>query len=579
MSMTSQDPAATARRPTRSQPAGAERVIDNLLDALDGLSEAPPRDESKAVIIEAAQRGIGPLRALVDSGVALPMIERAVWQRRGFPYVTLTVTSVAQKWLDKLPLSVCAARTVVPFDDGTTIPTVAVSNPSDIVVLDEMRTRLGPSVRFVVADAADIRRVVQSLEARTSTENLELEGLGEDRAHIVDIGDVDESEGEVAKLVSGLVIQAATALASDIHIEPSDKGMKVRFRIDGVLHHVATHPVSLTSGVVNRLKVLANLDVADRRRPQDGRFGVSMEDTRLDLRLVTVPTIWEVEGAVIRVLDQSQKVSALDGLGFSPWVLDSYMRLCEFRHGSVLATGPTGSGKTTTLYATLDRIATIDSKVLTIEDPVEIRFPDVTQVQVNAAAGLTFATALRSFLRADPDIMLVGEIRDIETALVGTEAALTGHLVLASLHANNAPASATRLLEMGIDPYLVASSLRGAVSQRLVRRLCEECREDDFFQPEMFAHLAHLVTMPKRIYRARDGGCGACNGIGYRGRTAVGEVVLVTPDLSAAIARSAPGRELTELAIAAGMVPIRDDGLVKVMQGETAMSEVARVVN
>ena len=578
MSMTSQDQAAQTQRRASAQPDDG-RVLDNLLDALDGMGEAPPREQSRSVIVEAAQRGVGPLRALVDSGVALPLIERAVWQRRGFPFVNLTVTSVAQQWLDDLPLSVCAARTVVPFDDDTTVPTVAVSNPSDIVVLDEMRTRLGPSVRFVVAEAADIRRVVQSLEARTTTENLELEGLGEDRAHIVDLGDIDESEGEVAKLVGSLVIQAAAALASDVHIEPSDKGMKVRFRIDGVLHHVATHPLSLTSGVVNRLKVLANLDVADRRRPQDGRFGVSMEDTRLDLRLVTVPTIWEVEGAVIRILDQSQKVSALDGLGFSPWVLQSYLRLCEHRHGSVLATGPTGSGKTTTLYATLDRIATVDSKVLTIEDPVEIRFPDVTQVQVNVASGLTFATALRSFLRADPDIMLVGEIRDLETALVGTEAALTGHLVLASLHANNGPAAATRLLEMGIDPYLVASSLRGAVSQRLVRRLCEECREDDFFQPESFAHLTNLHPMPTRIYRARDGGCGACNGIGYRGRTAVAEVVLVTPEITAAIARSSTGRELTELAIAAGMVPMRDDGLVKVMRGETAMSEVARVVN
>ena len=559
-------------------PVRTARMVHNLAASMAKLREGREHVDVEAVLADAARRGVSPLRALADAGVPHRVLQRAVWQHHGYPLVSLTTSSVAMALFDRIPFEVCEARGVLPYN-GYGPATVAVSDPTDIAVIDEMRGRLGPEALFVVAEEADIRRVLQSVGARTVGEGLALEGVGEDRSRIVDIEQFGASEGEVAQLVNSLVIQAASALASDVHIEPSLDSMDVRFRIDGVLHHMARFPASVTPGVVNRLKVLANLDVADRRRPQDGRFGVAMGDTRLDLRLVTLPTIWEMESAVIRILDQSQQVSELDGLGFSPWVLEVYSRLCLHRHGSVLATGPTGSGKTTTLYATLARIATSETKVLAIEDPVEIRFPDATQVQVNARAGLTFATALRSFVRADPDIILVGEVRDLETALVSTEAALTGHLVLASLHANNAPAAATRLLEMGIDAYLVASSLRGVVSQRLLRRLCQDCRVPDVLQPELFEHLVHLQPMPEEIYRAREGGCGTCSGIGYRGRTAVAEVVEIDDEMSAAIAAARPGSELLDLAVAKGMVTMRNDGLVKVMQGETAISEVARVVN
>ena len=566
------EPARTAAVPVRTA-----RMVHNLAASMAKLRESGQYDV-ETVLADAARRGVGPLRALADAGVPHRLLQRAVWQHRGYPLVSLTTSSVAMGLFEQLPLEVCEARGVVPYD-GYGSATVAVSDPTDIAVIDELRGRLGPDARFVVAEATDIRRVLQSVGAQATSAGLTLEGVGEDRSRIVDIEQFGASEGEVAQLVNSLVVQAASSFASDVHIEPSLDSMDVRFRIDGVLHHMTRYPASVTPGVVNRLKVLANLDVADRRRPQDGRFGVAMGDTRLDLRLVTLPTIWEMEGAVIRILDQSQQVSELEGLGFSPWVLEAYSRLCLHRHGSVLATGPTGSGKTTTLYATLARIATSETKVLAVEDPVEIRFPDATQVQVNVRAGLTFATALRSFVRADPDIILVGEVRDLETALVSTEAALTGHLVLASLHANNAPAAATRLLEMGIDAYLVASSLRGVVSQRLLRRLCGDCRVPDMLQPELFEHLVHLEPMPAEIFRAREGGCGTCSGIGYRGRTAVAEVVEMDEEMSAAIAASRPGTELMDLAVAAGMVPMRDDGLVRVMQGQTSVSEVARVVN
>lgn len=559
--------------------AAYRRMTEHLTAALAHMPEAEQYPNLQELIDEALSRGVGPVRALISAGVPESLVERAVWRHRGFPYVNVTAGGVPHHLLDRLPLPVCQAHCVVPYRQEGDEVAVAVTDPTNISVLDEVRGRFGPGTRFVVADADNIRRVLQSLEARSSTEGIELEDVAAERSRFFDLDQLDDADGRIAQLVSGLVVQASAAKASDIHIEPSDQGMAVRFRVDGVLHHMMTHPVSLTPGVVNRLKVMANLDVADRRRPQDGRFGVVVGDSRLDLRLVTVPTIWEMEGAVVRILDRSQQITHLDGLGFSPWVLDAYHKLCQFRHGSVLATGPTGSGKTTTLYATLDRIATAEAKVLTVEDPVEIRFPDVTQVQVNPKAGLTFATALRSFLRADPDILLVGEIRDLETALVSIEAALTGHLVLASLHANSAPAAATRLLEMGIDAYLVASSLRGAVSQRLLRRLCRQCRVAEPFKPAMFDHLTHLEPMPARVYRAREGGCASCGGIGFSGRTAVAEVVFVDDDMSAAIAQSRTGRDLVDMAVAGGMLPMRDDGLVKVMQGETSITEVARVVN
>ena len=559
--------------------AAYRRMAEHLLAALVRTPEADQHPNVQQLIDEAGSRGVGPVRALIAGGVPESVVERAVWRHRGFPHVNVTVGGVPHHLLDVLPLAVCQTLQVVPYRQEGDEVAVAITDPTNISVLDEVRSRFGPGVRFVVADADNIRRALQSLEARSSTEGLELEEVAAERSRFFDLDHTDDADGRMAQLVSGLVVQAAAAKASDIHIEPSENGMAVRFRVDGVLHHMMTHPVSITPGVVNRLKVMANLDVADRRRPQDGRFGVVMGDSRLDLRLVTVPTIWDMEGAVVRILDRSQQITHLNGLGFSPWVLEAYGQLCRFRHGSVLATGPTGSGKTTTLYATLDRIATTEAKVLTVEDPVEIRFPDVTQVQVNPKAGLTFATALRSFLRADPDILLVGEIRDQETALISIEAALTGHLVLASLHANSAPAAATRLLEMGIDAYLVASSLRGAVSQRLLRRLCARCRVPDPFEPETFEHLTHLEPMPEQIFRAREGGCGSCGGIGYSGRTAVAEVAIVDDEMSAAIAQSRTGRELADMAVAGGMMPMRDDGLVKVMRGETSITEVARVVN
>ena len=551
-----------------------DQVIVNLVSALGRVPEAESYPDIKALVLDGARRGVGPVRALVEGGVPIEVVERAVWHHRGYAHVNVVAEAVPRDLLELMPLPVCRSRAAIPYrqdDDGVA---VAVGDPTDIAMLDEVQRRFDPRpVRFVVADADNIMRAVQILEARLASESLDVvaAGDGRDPAH-----EGDDTGDQISQLVANLVVQASAAKASDIHIEPNEDGLRVRFRIDGVLHHVVTHPGSLATRMVNRLKVMANLDVGDHRRPQDGRFTVLTGTASIDLRLVTFPTVWGAEGAVVRILDGSLQAITLDALGFSPWVLDAYRSLCVNRFGLVLATGPAGSGKTTTLYAALDHLATVDSKVLTVEDPVEVRFPQVTQVQVNPRAGLTFATALRSFLRADPDILLVGEIRDHETALLSVEAALTGHLVLASMHANSAPGAVARLLEMGIAPYLAASSVRGVVSQRLVRRLCRRCRTPGGLDPGTFEHLADVVPMPAQLYRAPEGGCSGCSGSGYAGRVPVAEVMVADDEVSAAVAESRTGRDLARLALEAGMVPMADDGLAKVMRGLTSLDELGR---
>ena len=546
----------------------------NLVSALSSLSDAESYLGIRALILDGARRGVGPVRALVSGGVPIELVERAVWSHRGLSYVNVVADAVPRDLLKLLPLSVCRSRAVIPYRPNGESAAVAVSDPTDISVVDEVRRRLGrQGGHLVVADRDNIMRVIQLLEARMASEALELVANSNGRSPVEE---QDEASGQVAQLVTNLVFQGYAARASDIHIEPTSEGVRVRFRIDGVLHQIITYPTSLAAGLTNRLKVMAGLDVSDRRRPQEGRFAMDTGDSKVDLRVVTFPTVWGEEGAAVRIFGGSMPVTRLDRLGMSPWVLDAYLGLCHNRHGLVLATGPAGSGKTTTLYAALNRLAAADSKVLTIEDPVEIRFPQITQVQVNTKAGLTFATALRSFLRSDPDILLVGEIRDYETAQLSVEAALTGHLVLASMHARSSVAAVQRLLEMGVAPNDAASALRGVVSQRLVRRLCRQCRTADPVDSAIFDHLTHLQVLPKQIYRVPVGGCASCGGSGYVGRLPMAEVMSADDEIVAAVATSPALRDLTRLAVEAGMVPMSDDGLVKVMRGETSLAELRR---
>lgn len=551
------------------------RVAANLLAALRQMLDAEQLADIEDVLREAAIRGIGPVRALAASGIPLDLIQRAAWVHRGFDLVAVSPSDVPAEALSLLPLHVCKARTMIPCRADADGIVVAVADPADLTASDQIRSALaGRGFRIVLADRHNIEQVISSLEARQQGEAVAIRGAPAasqqaPAAH-------DEASGDLAQLVRAIIVKAAASNASDIHFEPSADGLDIRHRIDGVLSHVVTHPKLIAAGLVNRIKVLAGLDLGERRQPQEGRFALSSPQGDLNLRVVVFPTVSDSEAAVVRILRDSAQAILLDDLGFSPWTLQAYRELCTGAQGLVLATGPTGAGKTTTLYAGLTEVATPDTKVLTVEEPVEIKLPMATQVQVNRKAGLTFAKALRSFLRADPDILLVGEIRDHETALTCIEASLTGHLVLASTHAGTAPLAVTRLIELGLDPHLVASALRGVVAQRLVRRLCMHCRVPEPVPPGVFEHLAHLEPMPERIWRASMSGCEECRGTGHRGRLPIAEVMSVDEKVAAAIAESRLGPSVADLAVAGGMVPLRDDGLVKVMRGLASHAEVRK---
>jgi type IV pilus assembly protein PilB len=397
---------------------------------------------------------------------------------------------------------------------------------------------------------------------------------GEDLASVTRIVE----DAPIIKLVNLLIQQAVQDRASDIHIEPQERELRVRYRIDGVLHEVMRPPRTIQAGVISRLKIMADLDIAERRVPQDGRVALTVAGKSVDLRVATLPTVYG-EKVVMRILDKSAVLLTLPELGFSPGNFERYQASAGKPYGMVLVTGPTGSGKSTTLYATLNSVNDAGRNIVTIEDPVEYRLGGVNQVQVNVKAGLTFAAALRSILRCDPDIVLIGEIRDAETAHIAVESALTGHLVLATLHTNDAPSAITRLTEMGLEPFLVASAVDCVLAQRLARRLCDKCREP--YQPtaEALAEAGWPAAAggePPTLHRAV--GCTACGKTGYRGRLALHEVMTVDEEIERLCVQRRSSNELAEHARGDGMIPLRQDGLAKAILGDTSVEEVMRVV-
>jgi type IV pilus assembly protein PilB len=395
-----------------------------------------------------------------------------------------------------------------------------------------------------------------------------------------DLAEVEAAveDAPIVKLVQAIMTQAVADRASDVHIEPGEKDVRVRFRVDGVLHEVMHSPKSIQGGLISRLKVMADLNIAEKRVPQDGRISMRVGAKQLDLRVASLPTVFG-EKVVLRILDKSNALLQLSELGFLD---NSYKRYEEsFRrpYGAILVTGPTGSGKSTTLYATLNIVNSPDKHIITIEDPVEYRLPGVNQIQVNPKAGLTFASALRSILRADPDIILVGEIRDRETAMIAVESALTGHLVLSSLHTNDAPSAITRLIEMEVETFLVASAVDCVVAQRLARKLCERCREP--FEPEP-SELLEAGVLESRLSEPgawhRPVGCPACSNTGFRGRVGLYEVMPMTEEIERLTVERASSEAIRSVAIEQGMITLRDDGLEKARSGLTSIEEIARVV-
>jgi type IV pilus assembly protein PilB len=561
--------------------AVAELVVDLL--AATGL--VPP--DKLALVRGRAQQGGSLSQAILDEGVATSEgIARALATRFQLPLVDLAVNPVDDEAAKTVPLHVLERVVAIPYllDNGTL--RVAVADPSNVHAIDELRLATRFPLEIGVAGREDIeaelRRLVRTSEAFGARAMVEEElGLAEEEE--TDDLEVEDgiSDAPLVRLVNSVIFQAAEDGASDIHFEPQEDSLVVRFRIDGVLQEVQRIPKRMTPGVTTRLKVLAKLDIAERRKPQDGRISLNAAAAgrMLDVRVATLPTV-EGESVVMRLLDKSKKPPTLEELGLS---IDMQAKLTELvmrPTGALLVTGPTGSGKSTTLYAALSQINRPEINIITVEDPVEYRLQGINQVQINPRAGLTFASALRSILRSDPDVVMVGEVRDGETAKMAIEAALTGHFVLSTLHTNDAPGALTRLNEMGVEPFLVGAAVTGVLAQRLARKLCTHCCEmytpsvDELIRARVSPDVA-AASDGMAFYRKR--GCPRCNQTGYKGRIGIYQLLAMSEQLESLAVQKASREDLERAALSEGMRTLWDDGLAKVAAGLTSIEELARV--
>jgi type IV pilus assembly protein PilB len=526
-------------------------------------------------------------RVLIDLGmIKEPDLVRALAEQVGLEFVDLSDTQVDPASTALLPEALARRYRALPIGERDGKLLVAMSDPANVYALDDIRTITGRDVQPVVATSADVEQAIQKFAGLDShVEALAAEAVEDTEGEKVDLEAALE-DAPIVKLVNAIMTQAVAERASDVHIEPGERDVRIRFRVDGVLHEpMRSQPKNLQGGLISRLKVMADLNIAEKRVPQDGRISMKVGQRHLDLRVATLPTV-HGEKVVIRVLDKSNAMLALEELGF---LQDSYRRFATAfskPYGAILVTGPTGSGKSTTMYSTLNILNEESKNIITVEDPVEYRMAGVNQIQVNPKAGLTFASALRSILRADPDIVLIGEIRDKETATIAIEAALTGHLVLSSLHTNDAPSAISRLVEMDVETFLVASAIDAVVAQRLARILCDRCKQP--YRPDE-AELVQagfpedLWTEVGEVFRAPDirevkNDCKACSGTGYRGRIGLYEVMLRSEEIERLTVERASADAIRAVAVRQGMQTLRGDGLAKVRAGITSIEEVARVV-
>jgi type IV pilus assembly protein PilB len=525
-----------------------------------------------------AGRALG--RVLVERGMLTEsQLVAALAQQIGLKFVDLSDYPLDGAAVASVPANVCRRYNALPigYEDGKLL--VAMSDPANVFAIDDIRSLTGIDVKPVVATKADVFAAINRVhraDGDLDDITMAMEATAEDD-DLSNLKDVVE-DAPIVKFVNLLITQAIQDRASDIHIEPTERDLRVRFRIDGVLHEIMRSPKNIQSGVISRLKIMADINIAERRIPQDGRLSVNVTGKKIDLRVATLPTVWG-EKVVMRVLDNSTAMLKLSDLGFSDSNYERYAESFTKPYGMILVTGPTGSGKSTTLYATLNIVSKPEINVITVEDPVEYRIPGINQVQTNAKAGLSFASALRSILRSDPDVVLIGEVRDHETAQIAIEAALTGHLVLSTLHTNDAPSAVTRLTEMGIEPFLVGSALDCVLAQRLARRLCMKCREA--YVPEVDvlrqARFPWEDGMPlPEIFRAV--GCTACSKTGYKGRLALHEVMPISEDIERMAVERASALAIGQVAREQGMLTLRDDGMAKVLAGVTTLEEILRVV-
>jgi type IV pilus assembly protein PilB len=496
------------------------------------------------------------------------------------PFVELRADEVDRACFGIVDIEAARRLRAAPIEiDEIGSITVGLTDPTDLAAQDDLYMRLpGRSLRFVTVDdnALDAVLARWGREVARADESEAVRDLAtEDRGTVVEEA---AETGPMATLVNKLLEQAVIAGASDVHIEPTDADVEVRFRVDGVLQFHTSIPLNLGPGIVNRIKVMGRME-ANHLAPQDGRFNRRLANRDIDCRVVSLPTARGVEGVVIRLLDQSRSRTALEDVGFHTDLLERFREILELPHGMILVTGPTGSGKTTTLYASLGVISRPERKTLTIEDPVEIRLPSVTQLQVNEKQHLTFASALRHFLRADPDVMLVGEIRDSETAALAAQAALTGHLVLSTLHTNEAAGASTRLTNLGVESFLIASALKAVLAQRLLRKLCTRCAV--MYEPTdeelAKANWPAELPRPETLLAANPNGCTDCNRVGYKGRAPIAELVIVTDEIAKAMTENATSAEIERLAHAAGSVSLHVDACRFVAEHVTSIEELLRV--
>ncbi len=539
------------------------------------------RDEDMAAALALYGEGPALQTHLLATGLVTPaQLAQSIATHTGTRYYDLSDVALDPEIIALVPSALCRRHRLLPLERVRDELIVAMTDPTDIIAIDDISSMTDLRLDPVVV-AADVLQQAFDRYLRSDTELSDLsEQIGEslESSGITFTANLDEQDADapIVRFVNLLISQAISDRASDIHIEPGEFQLTVRFRIDGVLHEMQRADRSIQDGIISRLKIMSSIDIAERRRPQDGRLSVMHQSRQIDLRVATLPTVWG-EKIVMRILDTSGQAMAMKDLGFSQ-VNDERFRSAITRpHGMVLVTGPTGSGKSTTLYTALQEVANPRVNVITVEDPVEYRMAGINQVQVNTRAGLTFQSALRSILRSDPDVVLVGEIRDFETANISIEAALTGHLVLSTLHTNDAPSALTRLTEVGCEPFLVATALTGVVAQRLARRLCLRCRTPHDEPPEVLSSLGFPIDRYEERSIYRPAGCPACSNTGYRGRLALHEVMTLTEEIEQLLVTRATGTEMRQVALDQGMVSLRDDGWSKVAQGLTTIEEVLRV--
>ncbi|HYM45145.1 MAG TPA: ATPase, T2SS/T4P/T4SS family [Solirubrobacteraceae bacterium] len=561
-------------RPSRR--GSSSRFLTDVIVAM-GLASRAQVDEA----IESS-RGLAttPERVLLDAGALThDGLARALAERYGLDHLDLGLFSVDMSAANLVTTAAAKRYQAVPvaFADKRTL-LVAMADPSNVLAVDDIAIMTGYEVRVAVAPPDDIATLISRLD---SLEDVVADSDGQLRemderasAEVVELHETAE-DAPVIKLVNQIVAQAVERGASDVHLAPDGRELRVRFRIDGVLQDITTIPRRMALGVISRVKIMAELNIAERRLPQDGRVGLTVDGRHVDLRAVTLPSV-HGESIVLRVLDKESVIVELDKLGMAEPERERFERAFNETHGAVLVTGPTGSGKSTTLYAALQQLNTTEKNIITVEDPVEYEISGLTQVQVSPKVGLTFATGLRSMVRADPDIIMVGEIRDRETAHIAVESALTGHLVLSTLHTNDAPSAITRLIEMGIEPFLVSSALDCVVAQRLARMLCTSCKRRTIIPAQVLRDNGYKAAVDLEAYE--PAGCRRCGGSGYRGRIGLYEVMSVSPEIQRLALERRPADEIRDVAVRQGMRRLRDDGLEKVRQGRTSIAEVARVV-